>query len=168
MAYLTLEFEGRNLQLKPEQLSVAVIAKAFRLIPDTILLVSERGRIAVPEDGIFVDVDYLDVWTVQGDKTTGPRIIGSGVGSSGGPAMKWKPQTLPQHVRLPGNSSRQVRSILCTENVVLKNTTMVYRTIMCVLNSSGWGPNTCFEHKNHKDYMFNAPLEKNGVLYLGS
>ena len=55
-----LEFEGRSLQLRPEQLTVSNVAKTFRLIEDTIILVSEQGTIAIPEDGAFVDVDSLD------------------------------------------------------------------------------------------------------------
>ena len=70
---LTLEFEGRSLQLWPEQLSN--VTKAFRLIEDTIILVSERGISFIPEDGVFVDVDNLDRWTVQGD--TGHRSLWS-------------------------------------------------------------------------------------------
>lgn len=43
---------------------MSVISKAFHLIPETIILVSEHGTIAVPEDGEFVDVDSSYLWTV--------------------------------------------------------------------------------------------------------
>ena len=109
MSYLdlvTLEFEGRSLQLRPEQLTVSNVAKTFRLIEDTIILVSERGTVAIPEDGVFVDVDSLDQWTVQGDKTTGPRVTGQ----SGPSTSKWRPQAFPPPVRASSNPgpSRQV------------------------------------------------------------
>ena len=100
---VTLEFEGRSLQLRPEQLTVSNVAKTFRLIEDTIILVSERGTVAIPEDGVFVDVDSLDCWTVQGDKTTGPRVTGQST-------SKWRPQVFPPPVRASSNPgpSRQV------------------------------------------------------------
>ena len=93
--------------MRPEQLTVANIAKAFRLVEETVILVSERETVAIPEDGMFQDVDILDLWTVQGDKATGPRF--------GGPVVsKWKPQSYPPPIRattsslsLP-SSSRQV------------------------------------------------------------
>ena len=62
--------------MRPEQLTVANIAKALRLVEETVILVSET--VAIPEDGMFQDVDILDLWTVQGDKATGPRFGGSG------------------------------------------------------------------------------------------
>ena len=104
---VTLEFEGRSLQLRPEQLTVTNVAKTFRLIEDTIILVSERGTVAIPEDGVFVDVDSLDHWTVQGDKTTGPRITGQS-------ASKWRPQAFPPPVRACTNPgpSRQVNIVV--------------------------------------------------------
>ena len=68
-----------------------------------IVLVSERGSVAIPEDGVFVDVDNLDHWTVQGDKTTGPRVTGhSGQTTSN---AKWRPQVFPPLVRGSGNSN---------------------------------------------------------------
>ena len=106
---VTLEFEGRSLQLRPEQLTVTNVAKTFRLIEETIILVSERGTVAIPEDGVFVDVDSLDRWTVQGDKKTGPRVTGQPTTQS---SSKWRPQIFPPPVRATSNPgpSRQVNS----------------------------------------------------------
>ena len=107
MAYFTLEYEGRTLQMRPGQLSVANIAKTFRLIPDTIILVSERGTVAIPdgEDGIFSDIDSFDVWKVEGDKATGPRVSTAQLQGSG----KWKPQSFPPPICAAGAASnRQV------------------------------------------------------------
>ena len=47
--------------MRPDQLTITVLSKAFRSIPETIFLVSDRGTIAVAEDGIFQDVDDLIV-----------------------------------------------------------------------------------------------------------
>ena len=90
--------------MRLEQLTVSNVAKTFRLVEDTIILVSERGTVAIPEDGVFVDIDSLDNWMVQGDKTTGPRVTGQ----SG--AKQWRPKAFPPPRRAsstPG-SSRQV------------------------------------------------------------
>ena len=105
----TSMFEGRSLQLRPEQLTVSNIAKAFRLIEETIMLVSERGTIAVATDGTFHDVNRLDLWTVQGDKATGPRIVGSQAAACTS-VPKWRPQSFPPPVRSSSGAgpSRQV------------------------------------------------------------
>lgn len=44
---VNVSFEGRTLQLRDDQLTLETISKAFRLVPATVLLVSERGTIAV-------------------------------------------------------------------------------------------------------------------------
>ena len=67
---IDITFEGRTLQLRPNQLTVDTISRAFRLIPETILLISDRGTIAVPQEGEFSDVDELYSWAVEGDKVT--------------------------------------------------------------------------------------------------
>ena len=61
--------------MRPDQLTITVLSKAFRLIPETIFLLSDRGTIAVAEDGIFQDVDDLYTWSVEGEKAT----VGRGV-----------------------------------------------------------------------------------------
>ena len=55
--YIDLSFEGRTLQLRSDQITVNNIARTFRLIPQTIILVSESGTVAIPdgEDGAFPD-----------------------------------------------------------------------------------------------------------------
>ena len=65
-----------------------------------IILVSERGTVAIPEDGVFVNVDSLDCWT---DKTTGSRVTGQST-------SKWRPHVFPMPVRASSNPgpSRQV------------------------------------------------------------
>ena len=52
-----VHYEGQTLQMRPSQLTVANIARTFCLIPETIFLVSERGTVALPTDGVFDDVD---------------------------------------------------------------------------------------------------------------
>ena len=63
--FIGLSYGGRTLQMRPSQLTTVNIARAFRLIPDTIILVSEWDSVALPQDGIFHDVDE---WTVEGEK----------------------------------------------------------------------------------------------------
>ena len=68
MDLINVTHDGRTLQMRPDQLTITVLSKAFRLIPETIFLVSDRGTIAVAEDGIFQDVDDLYTWSVEGEK----------------------------------------------------------------------------------------------------
>ena len=105
--------------MRPEQLSVANIAKAFRLIEETIILVSDRETVAIPEGGMFYDVDYLVSWTVQGDKATGPRF--------GGPAAasKWKPQFYPPPIRATSASTSGSSSLPSSSRQVRKQTSEV-------------------------------------------
>lgn len=83
-ALIDITFEGRTLQLRQDQLTINAISRAFRLIPETVLLISERGTVAIPDDGVFSDVDEMYTWTVEGDKVTthsssgrnsGPRLL---------------------------------------------------------------------------------------------
>ena len=39
--------------MRPSQLTTANIARAFRLMPETIILVSDRDTVAIPQDGIL-------------------------------------------------------------------------------------------------------------------
>ena len=96
--------------MRPDQLTITVLSKAFRLIPETIFLVSDRGTIAVAEDGIFQDVDDLYTWSVEGEKATvgSARPIQSGghgtraiAGESS--QSRWKPTTF--------QASRQCRNV---------------------------------------------------------
>ena len=100
-----LSYDGRNLQMRQSQLTVANIARTFRLIPETIFLVSDRGTVALPTDGVFEDVDQCYTWTVEGDKSTAmamlqsrplPSHSSSGKQSSGD---RWKPQAFPRPPR---------------------------------------------------------------------
>ena len=63
-------FEGLTLQLRPNQLTISTLAVAFRLIPDTIFLVSSCGTVVIAKEGLFRDVDSDYSWTVEGDKST--------------------------------------------------------------------------------------------------
>ena len=95
-----LSYGGRTLQMRPSQLTTSNIARAFRLIPETIILVSERDTVALPQDGVFHDVDDCYTWTVEGEKATTnisvvpmPGASGSRKGSGG--ESRWKPQVFP-------------------------------------------------------------------------
>ena len=90
--FVDISFEGRSLQMRPSQLTTTNIARAFRLIPDTIILVSDRGTVALPTDGVFDDVDECYTWTVEGDKATnGGGSIATRAPKSG--VERWKPKT---------------------------------------------------------------------------
>ena len=103
--YIDLTFEGRTLQLRSDQITVCNIARTFRLIPQTIILVSESGTVAIPdgESGGFPDLDSFLTWTVEGDKARsghGPSSFLTG-SSGSGPAPskeKWKPQPYSRNV----------------------------------------------------------------------
>jgi hypothetical protein len=105
-------FEGRSLQIRPDQLTITVLSKVFRLIPETILLVSDVGTIATAEDGVFCDVDNSYTWVVEGERVT------TGFGASSRPSLRrskqkpgsserWKPLSLPP----PVTSSRSTRHV---------------------------------------------------------
>ena len=52
--YVDISFEGRNLQLRMDQITVNNLAKTFRLIPQTVILVSACGTVALPDnDAVF-------------------------------------------------------------------------------------------------------------------
>ena len=70
MEMYTVEQNGKLLKLKPCQLTTAVLAKLFCLFPESIVLVSDNGYVATPdEDGDFMNVDDLPIWTVTGEST---------------------------------------------------------------------------------------------------
>ena len=95
-----VHYEGRTLQMRPSQLTVANIDRTFRLIPETIFLVSERGTVALPTDCVFDDVDQCFTWSV-GDKSTANRAGAiTAPGKQGSDC--WKPQAFP----LAAHSSR--------------------------------------------------------------
>lgn len=74
------------------------VAKIFNLVPDTILLVSTDGTVALPNEyGHFSDIDESDEWNVEGSEST-KRTSGSfnlvGRKPSPGPSTsKWKPSS---------------------------------------------------------------------------
>ena len=93
--------------MRPDQLIISVISKAFKLVPETVFLVSDRGTIAMAEDGVFQDVDDLYTWSVEEEKatvgTTKPVVGGPSRASSGESSQsRWKPSTF--QVSRPGRS----------------------------------------------------------------
>ena len=74
------------------------VAKIFNLVPDTILLVSTDGTVALSnEDGHFSDINECEEWNVEGSEST-KRTSGSftfvGRKPSPGPSTsKWKPSS---------------------------------------------------------------------------
>ena len=121
--YVDISFEGRSLQLRMDQITVNNLAKTFRLIPRTVILVSTCGTVALPDsDGLFFDLDSTLSWTVEGDKsshgsTTRPSQLimqSTSLGSSlsqtknGKEKERWKPTTFPSR----STSSRQVGYIV--------------------------------------------------------
>ena len=70
--YVNLAYQDRQLQMRVDQVSINTLARTFHLIPDTIILVSEMGTVAIPdESGTFPGLDTMINWTVEGD------VIGS-------------------------------------------------------------------------------------------
>ena len=98
--YVDLSFEGRTLQLRSDQVTVNNVARTFRLIPETIILVSDSGTVAIPdENGCFPDLDPLLRWTVEGDKSRSQAALFSGQSSAKsnprGSKERWKPHLFP-------------------------------------------------------------------------
>ena len=113
--YVDISFEGRNLQLRMDQITVNNLAKTFRLIPQTVILVSTCGTVALPDgdDGLFFDLDPTLSWTVEGDKSSTSRPGQLVQSTNLNPLAstikaekkeKWKPTTFPSR----STSSRQV------------------------------------------------------------
>ena len=108
--YMDISFEGRSLQLRMDQITVNNLAKTFRLIPQTVTLVSTCGTVALP-DGLL---DFTLSWMVEGDKSshgsTSQLLQSTSLGSSlsqtknGKEKEKWKSTTFLSR----STSSRQV------------------------------------------------------------
>jgi hypothetical protein len=125
--FVDISFEGRSLQMRPSQLTTTNIARAFRLIPDTIILVSDRGTVALPPE-VFDDVDECYTWTVEGDKATnGGGNIAARAPKSG--VERWKPKTFQPSIST--TTSHSVRKQVgqhehecmhaCTKDCMLPN-----------------------------------------------
>ena len=105
-ALIDLSFGGRTLQMRPSQLTTTNITRAFRLIPDTIILVSERDTVALPQDGVFHDVDDCYTWLVEGEKaTTNISMAGGQAMAKGKGTECWKPQAFPPVLSSTSRSS---------------------------------------------------------------
>lgn len=81
-----------------DQLTVTNLALTFRLIPETIILISGCGTVANPKEGAFVDVDSQYTWTVEDDRSTINSSLAKPYSAAGTkPAERWKPQSFPLH-----------------------------------------------------------------------
>ena len=105
-----LKHLDKSYQLCQEQLTVKNVAKIFNLVPDTILLVSTDGTVALPNEyGRFSDIDECDEWNVEGSEST-KRTSGSFtlVGRKPSPdpsTSKWKPSSFSGRSNLLISSS---------------------------------------------------------------
>ena len=106
--YIDLSFEGRTLQLCSDQITVCNIARTFRLIPQTIILVSESGTVAIPdgESGAFPDLDSFLTWTVEGDKARSgsSSFLTGSTGPAPSAKERWKPQPFSRKVASAASS----------------------------------------------------------------
>ena len=103
--YVDVSFEGRTLSMRSDQLTTSNVAIAFRLIPETIILVSDYGHVALPDaNGIF-DADPRNSWKVEGGKSTARP---AGRASLPVPAAKqherWRLQSFPPSGRTTGSN----------------------------------------------------------------
>ena len=98
-----IKHHDKSYQLRLEQLTVKNVAKIFNLVPDTILLVSTDGTVALPNEyGYFNDIDECEEWVVEGSestkRTSGPFTM-LNAGSTPSPTgnlpstSKWKPSS---------------------------------------------------------------------------
>jgi hypothetical protein len=150
---ISVTYEGRSLQMRPDQLTVEVLSKVFRLIPQTMLLVSDVGTIATADEGVFTNVDAVYTWTVEGDRVT---VVGNSSSSAvAGPSqtvgqtqqrpslcLKQKPESEPQpyvSAAIPDQfnrtrqvSSMQVRLFACF-NIIKRTFIFIWSVSVCVL-----------------------------------
>ena len=69
--YVEVAYQDRSFQLRASQVTVSNLARTFRLVGSTIILISSSGTVAIPDDdGCFPDLDTLLSWTVEGDQVT--------------------------------------------------------------------------------------------------
>ena len=70
MLHLLIQSGSQFLHANTWTANTAVLAKLFYMFPESIVLVSDDGYVATPnEDGDFVHVSNLPIWTVTGDST---------------------------------------------------------------------------------------------------
>lgn len=80
LALYTVEKDGKTIKLKETQLTVQILSKIFGLYPESILLLSDDGYVEAPnDDGRFIDVDDLPIWSVSGEAV---RPVQSSSGSA--------------------------------------------------------------------------------------
>ena len=96
---IKLQYCGRKLQVRPDDLNTRDLAKIFHLIPETIILISQDDSAIVPdESGKFCNVDDFVEWTVEGEQSTlgqsGSRTL-SGQSSEQPTSSWWKPSSFP-------------------------------------------------------------------------
>ena len=119
-----LKYKDKLYQLRMDQLTVRNVAKIFNLMPDTVLLVSSEGTVAL--HGHFSECDE---WNVEGSEERSKRSFGFArnalTDSSVQPSTsKWKPFSFPGRT---GSSSQSVRVCVCVcaFSVILMGTLIV-------------------------------------------
>lgn len=90
-----VEYAGQSRKLKPGQMTRTILALLFRLVADTIVLVSDEGHVEVADDeGAFTQVDPFLIWTCIGDKSSLRSTVdlssGHQVGSSSSCYDVWR------------------------------------------------------------------------------
>ena len=94
--------EGRKLQLRKDQLTVANLSKLSNICPDTIYLTSEDGFVALPNsDGRFPSLKAYRTWRAEGvaKTTTSKPLEGKSECSYNQEHIKsrtkWRPKFFP-------------------------------------------------------------------------
>ena len=130
LGFVKVRRNEKSYQLRIEQLTIQNICKIFNnLIPDTVLLVSSHGTVALPDDlGHFCDVDEWredDDWEVQGTEArpeTSKRISPSpllGTTSAGNIATnKWRPSFSPSVFPPRASSSKRPISVRNSSSIL--------------------------------------------------
>ena len=68
---IEVKCDGRNMQLRRDQLTVPNLAKLSHVLPDTLYLISDDGYVALPDSqGQFSAVECFRVWRVEGVKSS--------------------------------------------------------------------------------------------------
>lgn len=92
--------------MRQDQLTTSNVAIAFRLIPETIILVSDYGHVVLPGADGALDADPRNSWNVEGDKSTA-RPGGRACVPQPLPKLqheRWRPQSFPALGRTTGSN----------------------------------------------------------------
>ena len=71
---IKVRYEQRELQFRPDDITVKSLSRIFHLIPETIILISEEGTVCIPDDHGKFEVDDLLNYKVEGDLSTWGRV----------------------------------------------------------------------------------------------